>query len=72
MSSPVHPEEPIVGDAINARELAEDCLDEARTLIPIEEVEDVPDLESNEVPEENEVPLQVQEQPPAYSPVRGQ
>jgi len=69
-SSPVRPEEAIVGDSVNRGELTEGRLDEVRTLVPIEEVEEVPDSESDEVPEENETPLQVQEQPPAYSPVR--
>jgi len=72
-SSPVHPEEPIVGDTVEGREPTGERLDEVRTLVPIEEVEEVPDSESEEVPEENETPLQVREQPPAYSPVhRGQ
>ena len=65
-SSPVCPEEAIVGD----NSPAEERLAEAGTLVPIDEVEEVPDSESDEVPEENETPLQVQEQPPAYSPVR--
>jgi len=69
-SSPVRPEEPIVGDAVEREEPTGDRLDEVRTLVPIEEVEDVPDSESDEVPEENENPLPVREQPPAYSPVR--
>ena len=72
MSSPVHPEEPIVGDAIDGGESTGDRLAEVGTLIPIEELEEVPDSESDEVPEENEEPLQVREQPPAYSPVCGQ
>ena len=71
MSSPVCPEESIVVDN-SPGEPAEERLAEAGTLVPIEEVEEVPDLESDEVPEENEVPLQVREQPPAYSPVCGQ
>jgi len=69
-SSPVRPEGPIVGDAVEREEPTGDRLDEVRTLVPIEEVEDVPDSESDEVPEENENPLPVREQPPAYSPVR--
>jgi len=69
-SSPVHPEEPIVGDTIERGEPTEERLDGVRTLIPIEEVEEVPNSESDEVPEENKTPLQVREQPPAYSPVR--
>jgi len=47
-----------------------DRLDEVRTLVPIGEVDEVPDSESDEVPEENEDPLPIREQPPAYSPVR--
>jgi len=57
-SSPVRPEESIVGDNIPA----EECLAGAGNLVPIEEVEEVeevPDSESDEVPEENETPLQV-------------
>ena len=70
--SPVRPEEPIVGDN-SLGEPAVERLAEAGALIPIEEVEEVPDSESDEVPEENEEPLPVQEQPPAYAPVhRGQ
>ena len=69
-SSPVHPEEPIVGDTVERGEPTEERLDGVRTLIPIEEIEEVPDSELDEVPEENETPLQVREQPPAYSPVR--
>ena len=69
-SSPVRLEELIVGDTIKREEPTEERLDGVRTLIPIEEVEEVPDSESDEVPEENETPLQVREQPPAYSPVR--
>jgi len=69
-SSPVRPEEPIVGDAIDGGELTGDRLAEVETLVPIEETNEVPDLESKEVPEENEEPLQIQEQPPAYSLVR--
>ena len=65
-SSPVRPEEPIMGD----NSPAEERLAGAGTLVPIDEVEGVPDSESDEVPEENETPLQVREQPPAYSPVR--
>jgi len=65
-SSPVRPEESIVGD----NNPAEERLAGAGSLVPIEEVEEVPDSESDEVPEENETPLQVREQPPAYSPVR--
>jgi len=65
-SSPVRPEESIVGD----NSPAEERLAGAGSLVPIEEVEEVPDSESDEVPEENETPLQVREQPPAYSPVR--
>jgi len=64
-SSPVRPEDLIVGD----NSPAEECLAGAGSLVPIEEVEEVPDSESEEVPEENETPLQVREQPPAYSPV---
>ena len=71
-SSPVQPEEPIVGDAVVGGEPAEDRLVEAGTLVPIEEIEEVPDSESEEVPEENKEPLQVQEQPPPYSAVHGQ
>jgi len=71
MSSPVHPEELIVGDN-SPGEPAVEHLAEAGTLVPIEEVEEVPDSESKEVPEENEEPLPIHEQPPAYSPVRGQ
>ena len=73
MSSPVRAEdELIVGDAIDGPgEPAEDCLAEAGTLVPIKEIEEVPDSESDEVPEENNEPLQVREQPPAYSPVCG-
>ena len=70
-SSPVCPEEPIVGDN-SPGEPAVECLAEAGTLVPIEEVEEVPDSESEEVPEENEEPLPIREQPPGYSPVRGQ
>ena len=66
MSSPVRPEEPIMGD----NSPAEERLAEAGTLVPIKEVKEVPDSESDEVPEENETPLQVRESPPAYSPVR--
>jgi len=65
-SSPVRPEESIVGD----NSPAEEHLAGAGSLVPIEEVEEVPDSESDEVPEENETPLQIREQPPAYSPVR--
>jgi len=68
--SPVHPEESIVGDNAERREPTGDRLDEVRTLVPIDEVEEVPDSDSDEVPEENETPLQVREQPPAYAPVR--
>jgi len=67
-SNPIHPKEPIVGD----NSPAEEHLAEAGTLVPIDEVEEVPDSESDEVPEENETPLQVREQPPAYSPVHGE
>ena len=70
-SSPVHPEGPIVGDN-SPGEPAVDCLAEAGTLVPIEEVEAVPDSESDEVPEENREPLQTHEPPPAYFPVHGQ
>ena len=60
-----------MGDAGEREEPTEDRLDEVRTLIPIEEVEEVvPDSESDEVPEENKNPLPIREQPPAYSPVR--
>jgi len=70
-SSPVCPEEPIVGDTVEREESTGDRLDEVRTLVPIEEVEEiVPDSESEEVPEENEEPILVREQPPAYSLVR--
>jgi len=69
-SSPVHPEEPVVGDAVERGEPTGDRLDEVGTLVPIEEVREVPDSESDEVPEENENPLPIREQPPAYSPVR--
>ena len=71
-SSPVQPEEPIMGDATDGGEPAEDCLAKAGTLVLIEETEEVSDSESEEVPEENEEPLQVHEQPLTYSPVRGQ
>ena len=40
-SSPVRPEVSIVGDAMEAGEPTEDRLDEVRTLVPIEEVEEV-------------------------------
>ena len=70
MLSPVRPEEPIVGDAVERVEPTGDRLGKVRALVPIEEVEDVPDSESDEVPEENENPLPIREQPPAYSPVR--
>jgi len=69
-SSPMRPEEPVVGDAVERGEPTGDRLDEVRTLVPIEEVGEVPDSESDEVPEENEDPLPIREQPPAYSPVR--
>jgi len=69
-SSPVHPEELIVGDDSGPREPAEDRLAEAGTLVPIEEVVEVLDSESSEAPEENEEPLQTREPPPAYFPVR--
>ena len=69
-SSPVHPEEPVIGDIIERREPAEDRLAEAGTLVPIEETEEVPDSESDEVPEENRDPLLIREQPLAYSLVR--
>jgi len=68
-SSPVRPEEPIVGDN-SPKEPAVERLAGAGSLVPIEEVEEVPDSESDEVPEENKDPLQIREQPPAYSPVR--
>jgi len=69
--SPVRPEEPIIADTMEGRELTGGCLDEVRTLVPIDEVEEViPDSEPDEVPEENENPLPIREQPPAYSPVR--
>ena len=67
--SPVRPEESIVGDN-SPGEPAVEHLAEAGTLVPIEEIEEVPDSESEEVPEENEEPLQICEQPSAYSPVR--
>jgi len=70
--SPVQPEEPIIGDTIIRGEPTEDCLAEVGTLIPIEEEEGVSDSESKEVPEENEDPLPIREQPPAYYPVCGQ
>ena len=70
-SSPVRPEEPIVADTVERGEPTGERLDVVRTLVPIEEVEEVvPDSESDEVPEENEDPLPIREQPPAYSPVR--
>ena len=70
-SSPVRPEEPIVGDN-SPGEPAVERLAEAGTLVLIEEIEEVPESESDGVPEENEEPLQVWEQPLAYSPVRRQ
>ena len=69
-SSPVRPEDLVVGDAVERGELTGDRLDEVKTLVPIEEVGEVPDSESDEFPEENENPLPIREQPPAYSPVR--
>jgi len=69
-SSPVHPEEPVIGDAVERREPTGDRLDEVRTLVPIKEAEEVPDSESDEIPEENRDPLPIREQPPAYSLVR--
>jgi len=68
-SSPVRPGEPIVGDN-SPGEPAVEHLAEAGTLVPIEEVVEVPGLESSEAPEENEEPLQTREPPPAYFPVR--
>jgi len=50
MSSPVRLDEPIVGDADGPGEPTEDHLAEAGTLIFIEEIEEVPDSESEEVP----------------------
>ena len=71
--SPVCPEEAIVGDAMEVGEPTGDHVAEVRTLVPIEEVEEiVPDSESDEVPQENEEPIPVPEQPPAYTSVRGQ
>jgi len=69
-SSPVCPEESVVGDAVEREEPTGERLDEVRTLVPIEETEEVPDSESDEVPEENRDPLPIREQPPAYSLVR--
>ena len=63
-------EEPIVGDAMGRGEPTGDCLAEVGTLVPIEEGDEVPDSESENAPEENKEPFQVQEQPLAYSPVR--
>jgi len=72
-SSPVRPEELIVGDTVERGEPTGERLDEVRTLIPIKEIDEVSDSESEEVPEENKEPLPIREQPPAYSPVhRGQ
>jgi hypothetical protein len=72
-SSPVRPQEAIVGDAMETGESTEGRLAEVGTLVPIEEVEEVvPDSESDEAPQENEEPIPVPEQPPAYTPVRGQ
>ena len=70
-SSPVRPEEMIVGDTADGPgEPTGDRLAEVGTLVPIEEVEETPESDSDEVPEENEDPLQIREQPPAYSLVR--
>jgi len=69
-SSPVRSGESIVGDAVEREEPTGDRFDEVRTLVPIEEVMEVLDSESSEVPEENEEPLQTREPPPAYFPVR--
>jgi len=71
-SSPVHPEVQVVETSCECGEPAEGHLDEARALVPIEEIEEVPETESDEVPEENKEPLQIHEQPLAYSPVHGQ
>ena len=70
--SPVRPEEPVVKSACGCAEPAEDCLGEARTLVPIEEFGEVADSESEVAPEENKEPLPIHEQLPAYSPVCGQ
>jgi len=51
-SSPVRHEGPIVGDN-SPGEPAVERLAGAGTLVPIEEVEEIPDSESDEVPEEN-------------------
>jgi hypothetical protein len=70
-SSPVRSQGEIVGDAMETEEPTEGRLAEVGTLVPIEEVEEVvPDSESEDAPQENEEPLPVPEQPPAYTPVR--
>ena len=49
---------------------AEERVDEAGTLVPIQEVDEVEEVSM--VPEENEEPIPLREQPPAYRQVRGQ
>ena len=51
---------------------AEDRLDEAGTLVLIQETNEVETEEVSRVPEENEEPILMREQPPAYRQVRGQ
>ena len=51
---------------------ANDCLDEAGTLVLIQEVNEVEAEEVLMVPEENEGPILMREQPPSYCPVHGQ
>ena len=45
---------------------AEDCVDGAGTLVPIQEVNEAEIEEVSMVPEENEEPIPMREQPPAY------
>ena len=51
---------------------AEDHLDEAGTLVPIQEMNEVEVEEMLMAPEENEEPIPMREQPPAYRQVCGQ
>ena len=51
---------------------AEDCVDEAGTLMPNQEVNEVKAKEVLMVPDEDEEPIPMREQPPAYRLVCGQ
>ena len=48
---------------------AEDHIEEAGTLVPIREVDEIEDVEVSEVPQENMEPIPVREQSPPYIPV---